>query len=118
MAQIPAGDYLVSDDGDDAIYRVTAGGTTTLFESARLDQPRGIDWLAGGTNATFADSLMIASFNNQRVFSSRGTNSSRTAVSLVDDPVDVALGANGFEGTLFVLTDPGGQGRIFAVSGF
>ena len=115
VAQIPAGDYLMSDEQQDAIFRVQADGTTSLYEGSRLDQPRGIAWVEG--TSTFADSLLIASFNDQRVYSSQGNNSSRTAVSLVHDPVDVAVGSGTWEGTVFVLAD-GGAGYVFAIDGY
>ena len=117
VTQIPAGDYLVSDVADDVVYRVTAAGVTTVFESARMDEPVGMDWLAGG-DSTYADSVFVANRGSQRVLSSRGGNTSRTAVSLVPDPIDVAFGVGAYEGTLYVLTVPGAQGRIFAITGF
>lgn len=115
VAQAPGGDYLVSDEALDRVFSVAADGSTAMWEFARLDQPRGIEWIAGGAS-TFADSLLIASQGDRRVYSSRGNGTSRTAVSLTTDPIDVALGSGTYVGTLFVLTE--GNGRIFAVTGY
>lgn len=115
IARKPAAELLVSDDGLDRIWSVTAAGATGVWETFGLDQPRGIDWLAGG-QSTYADSLLVANFGNQRVVSTRGGFTTRTVATLRNDPIDVSL-ANG---TLYVLTRPsaGNPGRIFRVSGF
>ena len=119
VSMIPGGDLLLSDAVDDVVYAVQANGTVTVWESARLDVPRGIEWLGAGGNPTYADALFVASNGDQRVYYSRGLNTARTAVSTRADPVDVAFGSGVYEGTLFVLTEPGpGAGRIFAVTGF
>ena len=117
VVELPGGDYAVSDVNDDAIYQVSGGGGTSTYEAARCDVPMGVDWLAGGTS-TYADSLFIANFGDQRVLSSTGLNQVRTAVSLRNDPVDLAFGAGAEAGSLFVLTDPGARGRIFKITGY
>lgn len=116
VAEMPTGDFLVSDVQQDAVFLVDqTTGAVSLYEGARLDQPMGVDWLDGGTS-TFADSLFVASNNDQRVYSTKGSLSSRTAVSTVDDPIDVAFGSGTYDGTLFLLTENGG--RIFRITGY
>lgn len=111
------GDIFVSDEGRGEILQVDrTNGDTTLFEQAGLDRPRGIEWLAGGTS-DFADSLLIADTGDRTVSSTVGIGTTRDAVFLRNQPVDVALDG---AGTLFVLTRPsaGDRGRVFIVTGF
>lgn len=115
VAQIPGGDFLVSDEAVDAIYRVTGAGVTSVYETSRMDRPLGLDWL-GASTTVFADSLFVANFGNQRILATQGTGFSRTAATLADDPVDVAFGSGANAGSLFILTD--GGGRIFTVTGY
>ena len=115
IAREPGGDYFVSDEGVDRIYRIGPDGQNQFFEDRSLNNPRGIEWLAGG-GSSFADSLLIANNGNGRILSSTGEDSARTAVYLRNDPVDIEYS----DGTLYVLTEPsaGDPGRIFAVTGF
>lgn len=115
----PGGGYLVSSAADDRILSVAADGTTEIWETARIDRPLGIAWMVGGILPEFADSLFVASHGDRRVYSTRGLNTARTAVSLGADPVDIAVGSGAWEGVLFVLVEQGpGGGRIFAIDGF
>ena len=45
VAVNPAGGYLVSDEQADALFAVDAAGDVTLYDTARLDRPRGIQWV-------------------------------------------------------------------------
>ncbi len=116
LARLPDGDYVVSDEGSEEIVRVSAAGVTSLYEALSLKAPRGIAWLSGGSSA-FADALFVASTGSKRIVATRGTFSSRTAVHLRNEPVDVALAP---DRTLFVLTQPsnGDRGRIYKVTGY
>lgn len=111
-----AGEIFVSDDQLDEIFSVNrSNGNVTSFETHRLDAPRGIEWLAGGSS-DFADSLLVANQDGNTVVSTRGQGTARAAVYLRNDPVDVALDG----GTLYVLSrqSSGNRGRIFVVTGF
>ncbi len=110
-----SGQIFVSDEGRDVVYRVDrVDGGVTRFEDRDLDQPVGIDWLAGGTSS-YANSLMIAERGDRTVSSSSGDGTRATAY-LRNEPIDVAVAG----GTMYVLTRPsaGAEGRIFAVTGF
>lgn len=107
--------FYVSEVNNDRIYRFDNTGATTVFELAGMNQPEGIEWLAGGASA-FADSLMVANNNSRKITSTRGNYTPRDAVFLRNDPVDLAID----NGTMYILTQPSqnNRGRIFAVTGF
>lgn len=110
-----AGEIFVSDDNRNDVYQVDRDtGDVTLFEDRDLDEPWGMEWLAGGTSP-YADSLMIAERGDRTVSSSRG-NGTRATAYLLDEPIDVAIAGT----TMYVLTRPsnGADGRIFVVTGF
>jgi hypothetical protein len=110
-----AGEIYVSDPADRSVAVVDRGDGAVLgFERDDLEEPWGIEWLAGGTS-DYADSLMIADRGNRIVASSRGDGTRPTAY-LRNAPVDVAIAA----GTMYVLTQPstGDRGRVFTVTGF
>ena len=109
------GEIYVSDLNDDVVYVVDRGdGSVDRFEDGDLDEPLGLDWLAGGSSA-YADTLMIAVRGDRIVASSAG-NGTRPTAYLRDRPIDVAIAS----GTMYVLTEPSGldHGRIFVVTGF
>ncbi len=111
-----AGEIFVSDEGRDEIRAVDrTSGDETVFEDANLDQPRGIEWMAGGTSQ-FADTLLVANNNDRTVISTSGPNTTRAAVYLRAQPVDVAIDGT----TAYVLVEPvnNDPGRIFTVTGF
>ena len=115
VAQKSATDFYVSDFNLDRIFHVTSGGATDTFEISGQDRPQGIEWLAGGPSI-FADSLLVANNGSQRLSSTRGNFTSRSAAYFRDPPIDLALTT----GTAYVVTVQGGgnPGRIFAISGF
>lgn len=114
LALGPAGEIYVSDLNRDEILRVDGTtGAVTRFETSRVQEPWGIEWL-GGTSA-FSGSLLVALSGDQRVVATSGTGA-RAVAYLRNDPIDVAIaGTNGF-----VLTRPSAnnRGRIFRVTGF
>ncbi|MCA9676321.1 MAG: hypothetical protein H6708_10175 [Kofleriaceae bacterium] len=115
VARGAAGEFYVSDDNRDTVYKVDrTTGAVTSFEDRNLNQPYGLEWLAGGTSE-FADSLMIAERGDRLVVSSRG-DGTRAVAYLRNNPVDVAIAG----GTMYILTRPSAnnRGRVFAVTGF
>lgn len=112
IAAVPASDFRVSELANDRIAQVTATGVASIWESVLLDNPLGIDWLAGGTTV-FADSLFVANDGNNRILSTKGPFTARRAASLAPDPIDVAFAA---DRTLYILAD--GPGRIYKVTGY
>jgi hypothetical protein len=109
------GEMYVSDFNDGVVYVVDrADGSVDRFEDDNLDEPYGLDWLAGGSSA-YADTLMVAVRGDRIVVSTAG-NGTRPTAYLRNDPIDVAIAG----GTMYVLTRPsaGDFGRIFAVTGF
>lgn len=117
ITQIPASDYLSSDEGNDLIYRSVPGtGATTVYETgggvspASLNAPIGVDWLAGGATS-YADSLFVANSGSQRVVSTRGNFTTRSFATLRNDPLDLGF----FGGNLFIVTV---NGRVYRVGGF
>jgi len=115
IAAGPAGEFYVSDQGNDRIYSVASNGDVTSFESRDLNAPHGVVWLAGGTTA-YADSLMVANYDRRVITSTQGDNTSRSAVYLRNRPVDVDYAA----GSMYIVTEPsnGTGGRIIVISGF
>jgi hypothetical protein len=108
------GEIYVSDEGDGAIVEIDRdNGNATPYASGGLDEPRGIDWLSGGSSI-FADSLLVADFADRTVSSTSG-GGARDAVFLRNRPTDVAVDGT----TLYVLTRPSANdpGRIFVVTG-
>jgi len=109
------GEIYVSDNGNDVIDLVDRStGARIRFEDNNLDEPYGLDWLAGGTSA-YADSLLIANSGRRTVESSTGNGVHPTAY-LRNRPIDVAVAGL----TAYVLTRPSANnnGRIFKVAGF
>lgn len=108
-----AGEFYVSDRGTDRVHLLDDQGAVSLFEN-NFDNPRGIDWLVGGTS-DFADSLLVTERDGQQLTSTRG-NGKQAVAFLRNDPVDVAVDG----GTVYILTEPsaGDRGRIFVVTGF
>jgi hypothetical protein len=116
IAMNAGGELFVSDEGADRIYMIDNGGDNLFFEDRNLDRPQGIEWLENGSSS-FADSLLVANNGDGRILSTRGYDSTRTAVYMRNDPVDIEYDGNG---TLYILTEPsaGNPGRIFTVTGF
>jgi hypothetical protein len=108
-----AGEFYLSDRGNDVIFQFDDQGDLTLFENDVRD-PRGIVWIDGG-DSVFADSLAVAERDRQTVSSTQGNGTSPVAF-LRNDPVDVDIAGD----TLYILTQPsaGDRGRIFSVTGF
>lgn len=109
------GEIYVSDINDDVVYIVDRGdGSVARFEDDNLDEPYGMEWLAGGASA-YADTLMVANRADRIVVSTAG-NGTRPTAYLRNEPIDVAIS----NGTMYVLTEPsaGDRGRIFTVTGF
>ena len=110
----PAGEIYVSDNGSDRVSKVDRANGTLMPYTGNLDQPYGMEWLAGGTSQ-FADSLMIASSGARIVTSAKGP-AQLAATYLRNSPIDLTLNA----GTMYVITMPGfnNRGRIYKVAGF
>jgi len=110
-----AGAIYVSDLAQDVIYQVDrTTSAVSRFEDRDLDQPYGVEWLAGGASP-YADSLMIAIRGDRIVGSTTGNGVHPTAY-LRNRPIDIAIDA----GTMYIVTEPSADapGRIFAVTGF
>lgn len=112
MAAGVNGEFYVSDLGDDRVSRVAVNGTVSQFETG-ISQPYGMEWVAG--TSTWANSLMVASFDDRIVVSTKGVGP-RAAAYLRNSPIDLTFAT----GTMFVLTAPsaGNRGRIYKVVGF
>ncbi len=113
IAADPAGELYVSDLGDGRVYHVDpANGTVTDFQND-LDEPYGIEWMAG--TSAWGNSLMIAISGDNTVASSTGNGTTPVAF-LRNPPVDLAIAST----TMYVLARPaaGAPGRIYVVTGF
>lgn len=110
-----SGEIYVSEINNGEVFVVDRNnGAVSVFEDRDLNEPYGLEWLAGGSSA-YADTLMIADRDARVVYSSAGVGTRPTAY-LRNDPIDVAIDG----GTMYVLTQPsaGDPGRIFMVTGF
>lgn len=105
--------FYVADQGRDRVSKISAAGAVTPFESG-IQEPYGVEWY-GGTVAPWASSLMVASFGDRIVASTKG-GGPLAAAYLRNTPIDLAF----VGGTMFVLTSPsaGNRGRIYSVTGF
>jgi hypothetical protein len=113
IALDPAGEIYVSDLNNDRISRVDrTSGALTAFSS--VDSPYGMAWLAGGTSP-WADSLLVASFNDRIVVGTKG-QATLAATYLRNTPIDLTVTS----GTMYVLTAPSAnnRGRLYKVTGF
>lgn len=112
MAIGATGDLFVSDIANDLVSRVNrTNGNVTGY--AQVDQPYGMEWLAGGPSS-FADSLLVASQGDRTITAVTSTGQ-RAASYLRNTPIDVAVAS----GTMFILTVPSAnnRGRVFKVGG-
>lgn len=109
----PAGAFYIADQGRDRVSKVTAAGVVTTFEGG-VAQPYGVEWYAGAV-APWSSSLMVASFGDRIVASTKGMGP-LAAAYLRNSPVDLAF----VGGAMFIATAPSGgnRGRIYKVTGF
>jgi DNA-binding beta-propeller fold protein YncE len=110
----PTGAIYVSDTNRDRVSLVNrTTGAVTPFASG-LNNPYGLEWLAGGPSS-FADSLLVADSGNRLVVSTKGVTPLAVAY-LRNNPIDLSL----LGGTLYIVTSPSAnnRGRIYTVTGF
>ncbi|MGE5186358.1 MAG: hypothetical protein ACM31C_30090 [Acidobacteriota bacterium] len=113
MAAGAAGEFYVSDNNRNEVFKMTSTGTLSQFQGG-IEAPYGMEWLAGGTTQ-FANTLMVAATGNRTVVSTTG-NGTVAAVYLRNGPIDLTVAS----GTMYIVTEPGNniRGRIYKVTGF
>jgi len=106
-----AGEFYVSDNNRDQVYKMTSTGALSGFENIR--QPYGMEWLAAGASQ-FANTLLVAS-QGDRIIASTTGKGVLAATYLRDPPIDLTVGS----GTMYIVTQPflGLHGRIYKVTG-
>jgi hypothetical protein len=106
-------ELYVSDQNNDRVSKVTNAGAVSNFQSG-IQEPYGLEWYAGAT-MPWSGSLMVASFGDRIVASTKGAGV-LAAAYLRNDPIDLTIA----DGSMYVLTAPssGNRGRIYKVTGF
>ncbi len=106
-----AGEFYVSDNNRDQVYKMTNAGALSGFENIR--QPWGMEWLAGGTSP-FANTLLVAS-QGDRIIASTTGKGALAATYLRNPPIDLTVAG----GTMYIVVQPfaGTHGRVYKVTG-